>query len=120
MFKDEDIIGIYRFEKYVKAPNTNSFTIAGAKVPKGAVLKVTHQAIVNITTTGKTLLLGRRDVNEVEHFYGAGITTNNLGVQLHGEALLIENEKPIGRVLSPAQNDELYFSAYGILYRSTP
>ena len=112
-----ELVGIYTMRGYQKAPSTGTITLVGPKVQKGCYAVITGMSIINYTTANKQLLLGTRDSSNTDHYSHAVKETSTLGLQASDQTILRENESVIGVCLSPTANDEIYVTAYGLVYR---
>jgi len=113
------LVGNYRVHKKVTAPDTNTITFVGYPVPKGKVAILTFMSVMDYTNNTNELILGIRGADGNDHYldFGLGTATDvEQSRKIETEVILLEDEKPIGIILSPSSSDVCYFSAHGGLY----
>lgn len=111
-----NIIGLYRLEKKLTAPDTNDLTFDGPAVKRGQLVELTHLSVVDYTTGAKQLSVGKKDAHDAKHYVSSVNKTGHRETHMNGHLILLENEKPCGEVLSPTEGDEIYFTAHGLVY----
>ena len=109
-------VGYYIYESKRTAPDTDTITFVGPKVRRGQVVELWHGSVVNYTTAGKMLLVGKRNQQGASHYYSARKNAQYYQAHLEGRVVLIEGDEPVGVVESPTASDVLYCAFRGIIY----
>jgi len=113
------LVGNYRVNQKITAPDTNDITLTGYEVPRGRVAILSFMSIIDYTHNENELMLGFKDAGGNEHMlhFALGTATDIVqSLAIEGEVILLPGDKPFGRVLSPTASDVIYFSAHGGLY----
>lgn len=105
----------YRYDVKIESEGTE-LTLKGHKVPEGFVLEVTQIAIVDITTGAIHLSVGYIGVENAYHVYCMNAGTNINIHQLYGAQFCFAGEAPAGRITTPTDGDDCYFSVNGKLW----
>jgi len=105
----------YRYDTKIESDGTE-LTLNGHKVPEGFVLEVTQIAIVDITTGATHLSVGYLDVMNAYHVFCMNAGTSLSMHQIYGEQYVFAGEAPAGRITTPTDGDDCYFSVHGKLW----
>lgn len=105
----------YRYDVKIESEGTE-LTLKGHKVPEGFVLEITQIAIVDITTGATHLSVGYIGVENAYHVFCMNTGTNTNMHQLYGEQFVFADEAPAGRITTPTDGDDCYFSVNGKLW----
>jgi len=105
----------YRYDVKIESGG-EEVTPHGHKVPDGFVLEVTQIAIVDITRGDQQLSVGYIDVMNAYHVFCMNKGTNLNIHQIYGEQFVFAGEAPAGRITTPEDGDDCYFSVHGKLW----
>jgi len=109
---------VYRqFEK--RDTSTDTVTFEGARVKPGTILELTHMSVVDITTLQKELRLGWQDGKGEYHWVEKWISTNQsrqYGAHMTGRLLLVADDRPVARIVTPDDGDEVQWAAFGYVH----
>lgn len=105
----------YRYDVKIESEGSE-LTLKGHKVPPGFVLEIIQIAIVDITTSATDLSVGYIGTGGAYHVFCMNTGTNINMHQLYGEQFCFEGEAPAGRISTPTDGDDCYFSVNGKLW----
>jgi len=112
------MVALYRqFARVITG--TTTITLEGAYVKPGTVLELEHLSILDVTTLAKELRIGWQDGQGVTHWIKKTLSQSGhreFDCHLDGKLILVENERPIAQVVTPANLDEVHWHAYGHVY----
>lgn len=110
------IVGNYIYNDKHTCTATTTKTFVGPEVGKGKIAEITFASVVDYTTPGNILILGKRDTGGNDHYLLADQGTALYRLTIEGKFYLLPGEKPIAIVDTPGSADVLYCSFHGVLY----
>jgi len=87
--------------------------IEGPAVPTGHVVRLTSMYVIDLTTVNRSLRLGYSRGGTAHWFKRGNAGASSFGIGLDGDLILVEGEKPIGRVESAPSDDSCVLIARG-------
>lgn len=106
-------VDAYRAEKKAIAPDATDIIIKGPKVRGGRVLVICRMSVIDLTNVNKTMRLGYERGGSQFWFRRRPAGTNNYGVSIETELILVGGERPIAMCETPTAGDEIWFFAFG-------
>ena len=105
---------VYSAEVSLTCDSADTRTLKGDIIKAGKVVEIRTFLVVDLSTANKTLRIGfERGGSEFWLKRGAA-GTNDYGIALVEELILVEGERPIAQVESPTLNDALVMLARGV------
>jgi len=105
---------IYSAELTVTCGSTDSKTLKGERIGAGKVVEIRTFLVVDISTANKTLRIGFERAGTEYWLKRGAAGTNDYGIALVEELILVEGERPIAQVETPTSADVLVMLARGI------
>jgi len=115
-----DNVELYR-DSDTHVTGTADYTWSGKYVKKGQVLELRHLSMVDKTTANKVISLGIQVGNKDPLWLKQVVGTNQntiYGAALDNLVILVENERPVAKIASPSNQDNVHMAAYGYLYKT--
>lgn len=112
-------IGVYR-EHQKKTSNEDTYTFYGAYVKAGTIVILGYLAVAQLSVIDETMRIGYQDGDEDIHWIKKQQGTDEheeYTAEMTGKLILVENERPVGRVETPTDESELTFTASGLVYK---
>jgi len=95
-----------------------NITLKTAVVPRNQTVEVTHASLTDYTSTNRKLIIGIRDVSNVDTYLKVDKGNAVYSLWLNGRPMLYEGECLIGIVENTNTGDELFLSVHGVRYRA--
>jgi len=110
-------IGTYNYQQKLTVLDPGTKTLRGYAVTRNLVAVITEACITDSVRDDRQLLIGKTDSGDVDHVVKMLPKDTGHSLELHGEMILLEDEKPYAQVFVPDINDVLYVTFHGLLYR---
>lgn len=111
-------IGIYKQTLTKEADDGTTHTFYGAYVKVGQIVELHQLSVTNIDKHGCALLIGYQQGEDDIIWLKKRDQANIYSCWMSGHMILVENERPVGRVVNPDGNDDLRFTAMGYIYKA--
>lgn len=100
-----------------KESGADTYTFYGSYVGVKQILVLHQLAVSDLTTASKALLIGYQEGDGDIKWVKKIDQANHFSCWMNGQLILVENERPVGRVESPSDGDDLRFVAMGYVYK---
>jgi len=105
---------IYSAEDKVTCDSASTRTLKGEIIRAGKVVEIRTFLVVDISTANKTLRIGFERGGTQYWLKRGAAGTNDYGIALQEELILVEGERPIAQVETPTSTDVLVMLARGV------
>jgi len=105
---------IYSAEDKVTCDSASTRTLKGERIGAGKVVEIRTFLVVDISTANKTLRIGFERGGTQYWLKRGAAGTNDYGIALQEELILVEGERPIAQVETPTSTDVLVMLARGV------
>jgi len=117
MIKLGEAVGLYNYQQKITSIAGGTETMIGPPVRQNLIAVITEATVVNFTLATRKMLIGKMDPGDVEHVVKVLPTDKHHTVELQGEMILLEDEKPFGRIYNVDVGSELYCTFHGLIYK---